>query len=680
MKLVLFYFLLFIVSCSTRVDHTAPAGPAVTAEVAECLTSTNYVTPVTIAGTASFFKRGLAITSAGNVISKITLSSPITMPLPIKFAEVQVLNSAGAVIQCGTTNSVGALKDVSGTGNLTIPNTAGSYTVQVLARAQHSMTVPAGKSAFLFYLAVKADIYSNQIYTLSQTLMSTGSGTITANSLVAYAREEQSAEVNGGAFSIYNSILTTYEYLAQNTLSSNLTCLNTKIDAFWKIGFNPAQYLQPSADPSTLDPQTFYAVGQNQLYINGGKLGEIKISDTDHFDDSVVIHELGHHMENACGKTDSPGGIHYGLYRIDPRLAWSEGWGNFFSTHIIKNNLASLNPSLTTQLAAVPASWVYYLDTAGYVDSGTGVTSGGEIVRLDLSKPGNNPESVTTTNGSRYYDKVDSTANPGEGFFRESSIARSLFKTTNSCASGCTNMNYFANIWQAFENNSSGIGMGKAQYPFRSAARLYSRLNQSFSGATPTAVDAILNTDEAQQRENNGAYTVSTWRVDVPYGIKLVVSGSACNLKIQPRANTGLDSNNYSDFRYSNHFYAIDFSMLAGVTEIWLNVSKVVGTTVDIDPVLYTESHSYDEDCAAYNASGVCTSPQKVTSSEMVRWDRTIGNGTKKLQNLAALSFAANYLLNIRAYTTNISVLPTTEYTYTLTDQGGRFLCPAATF
>ena len=684
MKLILLLPTLFLFSCSVRLGSPSQnsPGPTIAAELAECATSSTYTSPVVITGIASFEKRGLDISHTGATVTKINLSAPISSALPIKFAEVRVLDASGAVIQCGITNSLGSLKALDGVAALNIPNTPGNYTIQVLSRSRHAMAVPMGKSPFMFYTSVKSDLYSNQNYILSQGVVSTGSGSVLANGLIAYAREEQSSDVKGGAFNIYNSILTIYEYLAQNTGSSNITCLDPKLDVFWKAGFNPAQYIYTSADPATLGTLSFYDRGQKKLFINGGRLGEIKMSDTDHFDDAVIMHEFGHHVEDMCGTMDSPGQVHYGLYRIDSRLAWSEGWGNFFGAHMIRNNVNSLNPDLAAQLASFTTSgWLYYLDTQGYSDAGTGVTSGNEYIRLDLTKPGNNPESVSTPNGTRYYDKVDSTLYPGEGLFRETSISRSLFKTTNTCATGCTNTNYFANIWQSFEKNPAGVGAGKSIYPFRSAARFYSRLNQSFAGSIPATIDSILNTDEAQQRETNAAYTVGGFRISVPYGIKLVPTGvTACSIKIQPRADSGLNSNNVSDQRFSNHFYYVDMSSLPGVTEIWLTVSKTAGTTVDIDPVLYSEGYAYDEDCAAYATSGACTAPQKVTSSDMVRWDRSVGNGIKKLQNLSALSTTSNYLLNIRAFTAGIAVANTTEYSYTLTDQSGGNLCPIAPY
>ncbi len=684
--LTLFYF--FICSCSSSGSDQPPAAapaPTITAEEGFCSTNMTYASPVVITGTATFFKRGLTVTTSAGVVTQMTLSTPISTSLPIQFAEVRVLNSAGQIIQCGQTDSTGSLKAIDGSSNLNISSTAGNYTVEVTSRSQYTFPASMGKNSFNFTVSVKKDIYSNAFYKLSQSITSTGSGSISVGNMIAYARESESSEVLGGAFNIYNDLLVTYKYLSQNTGLSNLTCLNPKLDVYWKAGFNPAQYIYPDDDPSSLGTVSYYVRGENELYINGGVLGNVASKDTDHFDDAVIIHELGHHIEDVCGKMDSPGGAHYGLYRIDSRLAWSEGWGNFFGAHVIRNNLASINPDLSAQLPA--SGWLHYLDTDGYNDGA--VTSGSRLIMLNLTKPGNNPEAYSVSLGL-YYDKVNSALYPGEGHTREVSISRSLFKGTNTCASLCSNTNYFSYYWKAFENDLTGVGIGKPNFPFRSSIVFYSRLNQAFINAsttTPASIDSILNSDEAQQRDTNSAYTVSGAKIWAPYGIKLVANGAtACSLKILPRADTASVTNLLSDQRYSNHFYLIDRSVLPSVTEINLSATKLGGTTVDIDLILLKEGYRFTEDCASYNSSGNCTSYQKMTSADMLLSDRsnsaTAGTTlTKKIQNLTSLSSSNYYLLDIRAYTAgNSSITNATEYTYTLTDQSGGYLCPSPTY
>ncbi|HSN98585.1 MAG TPA: hypothetical protein VLS89_09805 [Candidatus Nanopelagicales bacterium] len=57
--------------------------------------------------------------------------------------------------------------------------------------------------------------------------------------------------------------------------------------------------------------------------------------DTDEFDTHVIVHEWGHYFESRVSRADSPGGPHgYGDV-LDPRVAFSEGWGNALSAMIL---------------------------------------------------------------------------------------------------------------------------------------------------------------------------------------------------------------------------------------------------------------------------------------------------------------------------------------------------------
>lgn len=653
----IFFLITFIGAAGCSPTHfesgNAPGGTnvcsSVLTEAAEC-SSTIAVgaSPVTITGTAQFYKRSIDVNKTGPTITSMTLGAPISSPLVVKFAEVQVLNSSGSIIQCGKTNSSGALKAVDGTSDLQIPNTAGTYTVKVLSRASHTLSNSFGN--FQLYSSVKKDICTNEVHSIKTTISSSGTGPIAATGLIAYARENQTnGQVEGGAFNIHNDVVSTYQYLASNT-ATDLSCLNPKLHVYWQSGFNPYQYINPDGDPanSTEVPAiSFYLKGYNELYINGGRLGNVSSQDTDHFDDSVIIHEIGHRLEDACGKSDSPGGQHFGLFRIDPRLAWSEGWGNFLAAHIIRNQIASINPEVSTALSG-DDGWLYYLDTDGYNDGAT--TSGYELIRFNLAKAGNNPESFTSGATTYYYDRVDSTNHPGEGHFREVSVARALFKFNNTCTtSTCTDTNYFSDVWRAFEKNASGVGMGKSAYPFRSSARFYDRLF-AVTGAN-ASIDGVINTDEAQQRNTETAYTIGgnlTWPA---YGIKLLPTMVACNLEIRPRNEDTNVTNVASDQRYSNHFYYIDkATSLPSITSVTLNTVNQAGTaSMTFGMRMYQDGYSFESATTNYAAS----------------------------LSVSSLSSSTPYLLDIRAYTAGVSVLSTTRYTYTLTtNNAGEYLCP----
>jgi hypothetical protein len=151
---------------------------------------------------------------------------------------------------------------------------------------------------------------------------------------------------------------------------------------------------QPTFPPLTLNwspdnvPQDGnVAIGQigtshwngDQLYILGAE-----DVDTDEFDDHVIVHEWGHYFESKLSRSDSPGGPHATGDLKDPRLAWSEGWGNGLSAILLQPNTS-------------------YRDTQGPGQATTGID---DDLERNVSGPG--------------------TGDPNPGWWSEGSIARIL--------------------------------------------------------------------------------------------------------------------------------------------------------------------------------------------------------------------------------------------------------------
>jgi len=84
--------------------------------------------------------------------------------------------------------------------------------------------------------------------------------------------------------------------------------------------------------------------GERGLWI----LGDAN-SDTDEYDDHIIIHEWGHYFEDQFSRADNIGGSHSPGEALDIRVAFGEGWGNAFS------GIATDNP--------------IYFDTSGYKQS-----------------------------------------------------------------------------------------------------------------------------------------------------------------------------------------------------------------------------------------------------------------------------------------------------------------------
>lgn len=90
----------------------------------------------------------------------------------------------------------------------------------------------------------------------------------------------------------------------------------------WSINNVPAD-----GDPAQGQIGTsYYSPNEQQLYI----LGE-EGNDTDEYDNHVIAHEWGHYFEKMFSRSDSWGGSHGLLDKLDPRVAFGEGFGNAFS-------------------------------------------------------------------------------------------------------------------------------------------------------------------------------------------------------------------------------------------------------------------------------------------------------------------------------------------------------------
>lgn len=688
--------ILFSTACSPLKNSQYEQYSTLVAESEECLTGYTYQNSTTISGTASFYKRGVNLVLETTNLKNLTLGDPLADPLPIRYAEIAVYNSKNQLVQCGITDSTGNLKGIDGVADLTIPATADYYSVRVLARMNINLLAPIAfpaKPLFLAHVAVKQDIYTNEVHYIKTSVYSNGVDAVTNAKLVAYARQTDSMKVEAGAFNILNTIFTSYQYIQSNTSAVDTTCLSSKLNVYWKLGFNPNQYLEPNTDPSTLPNGSFYLPSESNLYITGGRLGDISIDVTNHFDDYVIAHELGHHIENTCGQILNPGGPHYILTRVDPRLAWSEGWANFFAAQVMydSTSIASINPEIGPKLTAagLPSKWTYLFSSKGFSDSVQNIGNGTGFM-FDLKKPGNNPDTwqILPFQGMAY-DKVDPPRYPGEGHFREGAITRGLFKLANNCGGSCTTSTpiTFTNFWMSMDKIT---GIGQAIYTFKSSHNFLERIKTLVTPATWAANYAAFNqyaTSEALHLFSDGIYTsggISRW---IPYGTYLTnQTAGACStgqMYIEPRSDDPVLTGTNSDQRYSNHYYTIDLNTLSGLDEINVTFAKqnVNGTSTEFDILLLQEGYYFNGDynCTSYASDGQCavTVPTRTTTTDVVRSDRRAGAlTTKTIKTLQALDKSKKYLLNIRAYTANRTIAIVTDYSYNITNQSGLNLCP----
>lgn len=585
--------LIFTVSCAPKkkVTETPPAA----VEEAYCYPlAATFANAVVITGTANF--QTYTATSAG------LTTGP---EKPIRYAEVRLKDASGTVKQCAETDSSGTFRF-----EVEKPSATTSYTVQVLSRANNSN----------YKASVLKDVETKTYYSINgNAAVEATSGTINTT-VVA----DLTGEISGGAFNILDQILRTNEYLRANTTSGSCTLCQAftvapKVTLYWKKGFTPATY---AGMPDT--GLSFYDISgaidsSPSLFILGGINGDFTSSDTDQFDNSVIIHEYGHFLEANYSVSDSPGGSHNGNMIIDPRLAWSEGFANFL-------------PSAVT-------GSTFYIDTVG---TPAGTTKAN--IYLNLEVYGDSDVIVTKTQS-------------GEGIYREISVSRALFDyidahvdTIDDGAGGVTSETSqfsFAFLWAAFTN--SDVGIKNNSWHFRSMGHFNEALKTVFSqlGLTSEAADF--------QKVRKAEYQTDD---QSEYGLFLKTKSSVtCTKTMTPSKNLTVSTS----YQYPNIFLSADFYgyyHIGGAFALTLNYNPVVETnSPDLDLYIFKEDHSIDD-------AEVVVKSDKTRSQESPK-----GTEVVSVANLAA----GYYMIMVQAYTT-LSVSGGAA-TYDL-KIGSEYLCP----
>jgi hypothetical protein len=89
-------------------------------------------------------------------------------------------------------------------------------------------------------------------------------------------------------------------------------------------------------DWGTQNDGTFFTAQGGQHIALLSKLGE----DTDEFDQHVIAHEFGHYIEHNFSRADNIGGAHALGDKLDPRVAFGEGFGYAFAAIVLNDPIA----------------------------------------------------------------------------------------------------------------------------------------------------------------------------------------------------------------------------------------------------------------------------------------------------------------------------------------------------
>lgn len=246
-----------------------------------------------------------------------------------RYAEVEIINSAtSGAVASAFTNSSGIYR-ISSSGFI---NVTSAY----LRVISNTTANTSGKPS------IEIHDLSGNLYAVScdSTFAPQAGTSVTTNLSIPTSNEA------AGAFNLMDVFTSGGEFI--NSLAgTNPTLLN----AYWEVGNSYGTwYCSGAGDP--LCPQ-----GEDIYVLNEAS------GDTDEYDDDVLWHEYGHFIAAKLSKDDSQGGVHYlDGNDYDLRLAWSEGWGDFFPA-AVKTWLNSTNPALLSAVSSMPLS--QYIDTAG---------------------------------------------------------------------------------------------------------------------------------------------------------------------------------------------------------------------------------------------------------------------------------------------------------------------------
>jgi hypothetical protein len=578
------YFLLLIASaaltaCSPQIITTTTSSAStssfiidpstIVAEKDYSSSTTTYTgTTVTINATLQYQRFDDASGSGGTPSTLTTKSLN-----PIRLAEVVIYDVAtGAVVQTGQTNASGQIQPTSGSGTGLIiprPSSTKTYKLQVNSRAFNSK----------IKASVLADPQSNNFYSISNTFTVGSLDTtvsVTVSAATASYNTGAGQNLEGGAFNILDQVYVANEYLRSNSGNSSLVA--DKIQIFWKPGFDPGTGYVGASSTVSFFLSAYYLGLARGLYIVGGTSGSV-CGDTDHFDRSIILHEYGHYLEDLYAGSDSPGGTHYGTTLIDPRLAWSEGWANFFQG-------ASL-------------SRPYYWDTSGNSDcSGTPIA----MIKYSLRAQSNSNEPYNAGQGVTVTDVPNSSVD-GEGTFREFSISRTLFKAitdgTMNPDGNWSNIS-FSNVWTAF---TSMYSTGK----FRNA------------GLMMKALQAQVNTNENSKLTSfntvlaNDKQTASQSYYSVPM-VNTAAETSSCIGTVSnsfPRStasDTPTTSSNSSALRRSSRYFLYTYDGTAANATIKIKYRKKSGDAFSSPFDLTATAYSYKYDLTSSSTGAVVSS------------------------------------------------------------------------
>ena len=219
----------------------------------------------------------------------------------------------------------GIVVNLVGEGNETLAqditdeNGAYSFTVaaslNVKVQASAHLLSPAGRD---WDVKVSDNTSNNALYVLAGALQSSGTSAAQTRNLNAPSGWGGAGYSSNRAAAPFAVLDTVYKYIkAVDAIDPNASF--PALDIFWSPN-NRAAIGDTSI--GNIGTSGFHR-DENAIFL----LGDAD-RDTDEYDPHVIVHEWGHYFEHNLSRLDSIAGLHSLSAKLDPRLAFSEGWGN----------------------------------------------------------------------------------------------------------------------------------------------------------------------------------------------------------------------------------------------------------------------------------------------------------------------------------------------------------------
>lgn len=264
---------------------------------------------VTISGTVMFERPSFdAILGSGGGLDFNNIQT-----LPIRGATIQLVNNSNVVLSSTTTSSTGTYSFLTNANQI--------VQIRVLAATQNTV----GAS---WDFEVRDNTNSNAIYSLAGSLSSSGTSNSVRNLTATTGFNTGTNTYTEARAAAPFAILDTVTDSINLVVTADATVSMPAADIFWSVNNVPVSGNLSAGQIGT----SFYSA--QQIFI----LGQADV-DTDEFDAHVIAHEWGHYFEDNLSRSDSVGGPHSNTDILDPRVAFSEGFGNALSSITLNDPL-----------------------------------------------------------------------------------------------------------------------------------------------------------------------------------------------------------------------------------------------------------------------------------------------------------------------------------------------------